>query len=166
MGRYKSELEVFDAGIEDEGDGAIVLGVDLHVCGKGAGGDCAAGVGGAEVIDKSEILGHGDGGTGGAVVGGSGALAQFTEQGELADDEQVAGDVGDGQVHAPVGVFKAADAGQLLRQPLPLVGVVISLYAEKNQQAALDGADGGAVDGDAGLIDTLNYRTHEESCWK
>jgi hypothetical protein len=80
--------------------------------------------------------------------------------GELADDQRRAADVSDRKVEAALSVGEDAHLGALLRQAVDLgLGVAFS-DAGQEQQAAADGGDCLAVDGDGSTGDALEDDSH------
>lgn len=81
-------------------------------------------------------------------------------EGELADHDDVSGDVPDTQIHFPLGIFKNAQLGNFSTQPIDVGGVVEFLDAEEDEQAVLDGGDGFAIDADVGGGNALEKGSH------
>ena len=84
-------------------------------------------------------------------------------QGELAHNEQIAGDVADAEVHFVIRVGKNPHARDFARQPFDVGCRVGRFDSEQNQQSATDGGDGVAVHADTCLGDSLNDRSHSVS---
>ncbi len=85
-------------GVEPDGDWAVVDEGDLHVSAEDACGDGEVGCGGE---GGAELVAERGGGiwAGGADEGRAVSFFDGGEEGELGDDEEAAGDVGDRAVH-------------------------------------------------------------------
>src|SRR3546814_15808913 len=76
------------------------------------------------------------------------------------DEQQAAAAVGQRAVHPALVVGEDPVAEQALRHPLHLRVTVAQLDADQRQQPGADGAEGVAVDGDAGGGDALDEGEH------
>ena len=134
-------------GIEPDGDWAVVDEGDLHVCTEDAGGDgevSGCGEGGAEFVAER----GGGFWSGGADEGGAVSFSDGGEEGELRDDEETAGDVGDREVHEAVLVGEDAESGDFPGEPEDVFWAVAFLDAEEEEEALADGGVLGVADGD------------------
>ena len=96
-------------GVEPDGDWAVVDEGDLHVCSEDAGGDGEVGrcgEGGAEFVAERGCGFR----SGGADEGRAVSFSDGGEEGELTNNEEAAGDVGDGEVHEAGVVGEDAEA--------------------------------------------------------
>jgi len=133
--------------------------VDLHHGPKATGGHGAA-EGGFELADEALVERDRGGGTRGVVEGRARAFARAGDERELAHNEGAAVGVADGEIHLAVGVLKNAERGDFLGKPFSVVRRVAGGDTEQDEEAAVDGADGLAVDDDTGGGDALNDRFH------
>ena len=161
MGKAEHGLEIGVAGVDQDGDGAIVEQLDFHVGGEDACLHRARELG-TQLLYKAFVEGDRDGGRSGADVGGSVAFFGLGVEGELGDDEEGSTDVLDGLVHFAFFVIKNAELDEFLDGPLEvLLGVVVG-DAEQDEEAMADGPYDLVVDGDLGLGDSLDDDTHSE----
>jgi len=69
----------------------------------------------------------------------------------LKPSQQPAGDLADGQVHLAVGILEDPQPGHLAGDPVEVLDGVPAAQPHEDQQAAAQGRDGPALDGDPGL---------------
>ena len=134
-------------GIEPDGDWAVVDEGDLHVCTEDAGGDgevSGSGEGGAELVAER----GGGFWSGGADEGRAVSFFDCGKEGELGDDEEATGDVGDGEVHEPGVVGEDAESGDFSGEPEDVFGAVGFFDADEEEEALADGGVLGVADGD------------------
>jgi hypothetical protein len=78
----------------------------------------------------------------------------------LADYEEFAGDVADGEAHRARGIIKDAERGDFRGEPVGIGCRVVRRDAEKNEEAAIDGANAFAGDVDVSRGDALQKGAH------
>ena len=146
------------AGVEEDGDGAVVGEVDAHVGAEFAGGDGDAA--GAEVLGDGFVEGDGLFGARGGDERGAVAFACVAEEGELRDEEDGAPDVFEGQVELALGVIEDAELGDLLCDLRRVVFGVVVGDAQQHEKTVGDLADGFIVDFHGGFGDALDNGAH------
>jgi hypothetical protein len=95
--------------VEEQSNRAIIQEADVHVGLEGAGLDIdseASEFGGDGLIEW-----HGGFGAGCIDEAWASAFAAVTVEGELADEEHAAGDIGESEVHFSFGIFEDAESG-------------------------------------------------------
>ena len=81
-------------------------------------------------------------------------------KGELADDQHVAANIGEGVVHQSVVVVEDAQSGDLAAEPLDVFGGVSVLDAEQHDEAKADFTAHLVADGDRGFARPLDDYPH------
>ena len=81
-------------------------------------------------------------------------------KGELADDQHVAANIGEGVVHQSVVVVEDAQSGDLAAEPLDVFGGVGVLDAEQHDEAKADFTAHLVADGDRGFARPLDDYPH------
>jgi len=156
-GRQHARLALL--GVDDERDGAVVDEGDLHHCTETAGGDGAVQRGGC-LLDELLVERDREVGLGGVVERRACAFLRAGEEGELADDEEAAADVGHGTVHLAGVVLEDAQTNEFLGEPLAVGLGVGGMDAEEHEQPGADGAGCFTSDGDGGGGDALDDGAH------
>ena len=147
------------AAVQDQGDGSIVAQGDLHVGLKHAAGD--RNVPGASLGNELLVQLSGDRGRSGGDEAGTFAFATVAQECELADDQQLAANVLDGEIHFVVGIREDAEPADLVDQVVEVLRGVALLDSQQHDQAVGDGADTLVRDDDLGMADALNNRFHD-----
>lgn len=87
-------------------------------------------------------------GSGGADEGWAVSFSDGGEEGELRDDEESAGDVGDGEVHEAVLIGEDAESGDFSGEPEDVFWAVGFFDTDEEEEALADGGVLGVADGD------------------
>ena len=145
--------------IENDSDGAVVDEFDVHHGGETAFGDLE-GRGGAELRHEIVVETLGVGGRHGVGETRARAFAGVAIERELRDDEDGAGDVGDGAVQVFGVVGEDAEGEEFFDHPVGVRGGIVFSDANEREQARTDFADDLVVGFDRGAGDALHDGFH------
>lgn len=152
-------LSLAEAGVDEDGDGAVVGEGDFHVGSEDAACDGFSEFGfegGAEGL----VEGFGDGRRGGGEERRTVSFAGGGVEGELADDDDIALDFLDGAVHFAFVIGEDAHAGDFRDEPGEVIRGVAFLDAEEDEESGAGLGDGFRIDGDGGVEDALEDGSH------
>lgn len=143
------------ATVESDGDRAVVGEGNFHVGCEYAGFD---GLGGEafEFGHDGLVEGVSFFGWRGIVEGGAVALASAGNEGELADGEDVAVDVGESGVHASFVVFEDTHASDFSGNPSNVIDRILFMDTDENEESFFDRGVNLAAYCDRGLADALD----------
>ncbi len=150
-------LEKFCA-VEHEGYGAVVFAEDVHAGGEDAGLDGYALL--ADQLDDVFVELCGVIGQGGGIEAGSASFAAIAVEGELTDEQDLPGGIGDAEIHFVVFVGENAEVYQFFSYELGVgLGIVLS-HAEINQQARGDLPDDFFINLNPSVFNPLYHCAH------
>lgn len=91
---------------------------------------------------------------------GASAFLTVAVESELANYQNAAARVLNADIHLALGIGKDAQTRNFVREPTPLLRRVGDVYAEEDQQSAVDLADDHAIDRYQCPLNALNNRPH------
>jgi hypothetical protein len=148
-----------DFGINDDRNRSVIDELDLHVGAELAGLDWLAQVRG-ELADELLVERDGYLGLGGTDIGGAIPLSRAGEQGELADNQQIALHILDRKIHQALGIVEDAQTDNLPTQPLNVLGSVRLFHSQQHQKSRANGSSDLAINRHGCFRNTLNHSAH------
>lgn len=145
--------------VQDDGHGAVVDELNLHVSAELAGLDSEPGVG--EGGEAGVEQGFADGERRAEDETGA-ALTGVAIEGEVTDSEDLAGgiELAQSEVHLSIGIIENAETGDAMGEFEGFGGGVVAVNGDESEEAGSDLAEDFTVDRDAGAGDALDDGSH------
>jgi hypothetical protein len=146
-------------GIDQDGNGTVDEQFHLHVGAEFTGHDPSAGIF-LELLNEFLVKGDGRFRPGRPDIGGTVPLFRAGMKSELADYQDLSGDILEGQVHNPLLVPEHPETGDFAAQPFHIGFGIRFLDPKQDKQSRPDGRFNLPPNAYRGMLNPLDYRSH------